>query len=469
MRAPRVILFGNDAKFVMTFNGEPEQRGYNALELLEYNSSTQSFQLQEILFPHDQKTASNTNSAVHFSEKNPGKCLACHGSNPRPIWDTPPLWPGAYGEKYQAHLSEQESTGLYAFLTLQPTHPRYQFLTSTRIYADHGTFYPTHNSIYSASTIEPPNAQLTRLFTVLNNEKMVRQVISHPHFNDYKYALLASVSSHCSNVTDYFPAEWQNTMASTYQRFAFKTDSENHLQVQKKLERSIAGQSGLTHNISDVSSFDTLLNFRFIIETGLKMSTTQWSMELEKNNTDFTSFQPIASQIEQLLLRATAEQDPLLMEQYYLNSYEGKNKYCIYLKKRSLSNLSTLNTLATPDAPTAHPVAPMTAELSQQPASTDSSQEKHQRLTSLIELCADCHTSGVAPYIQYDQPKALLKSLQNKPDSPDSTHKTILDESLYRLSSQAGAKRMPPTANLSDAEQQELIAYLLSLPATTKP
>jgi hypothetical protein len=32
---PRAIVFGDDARFIFTFNGEPSQRGYDAVEILQ--------------------------------------------------------------------------------------------------------------------------------------------------------------------------------------------------------------------------------------------------------------------------------------------------------------------------------------------------------------------------------------------------------------------------------------------------
>ena len=47
---PRVILFGPDARFIVTFNGSPAQRGFSTLETMEFDEQTKQFRLRELQF-----------------------------------------------------------------------------------------------------------------------------------------------------------------------------------------------------------------------------------------------------------------------------------------------------------------------------------------------------------------------------------------------------------------------------------
>ena len=40
---PRVILFGNNAKLILTFNGSPDQRGYQNLEIMQFREEARVF------------------------------------------------------------------------------------------------------------------------------------------------------------------------------------------------------------------------------------------------------------------------------------------------------------------------------------------------------------------------------------------------------------------------------------------
>src|SRR5262249_19298254 len=128
---PRAILFDPEARFVVSFNGDAGQAGFTALETMEFDDSDKSFKFREITFPSfapyfapraealgaskgkpgagaqgaakgEPSEARSANGGVNISHPNPPRCLRCHGEPARPVWDTHPEWPGAYGERYDA-------------------------------------------------------------------------------------------------------------------------------------------------------------------------------------------------------------------------------------------------------------------------------------------------------------------------------------------------------------------------------
>ncbi|MES2801421.1 MAG: hypothetical protein V4654_02920 [Bdellovibrionota bacterium] len=85
---PRIIVYGETAKTVMTFNGHPSQKQYNEIELMSYDDIIKEYQFRVISF--------QSGKAV-MSEKNPAVCMRCHKDS-RPLWDTYSDWKGMYGE-----------------------------------------------------------------------------------------------------------------------------------------------------------------------------------------------------------------------------------------------------------------------------------------------------------------------------------------------------------------------------------
>ena len=372
---PRVLMYGNNAKLVMSFNGSPDQKGYDALELFEFNELTKTFQLEEIQFPaQDDKS-----TGVHFSQKNPERCIRCHSTNPHPLWDAPPLWPGSYGEAYHEKLSGNESSGLYAFLHAQPTHPRYRYLKNTALYQDDATFYPNHHNIYNGVEIEAPNAQLSRLFTTLNNEKIMQQVMSNPRFDQYRYALLASLSSNCNALPNYFPAEWRVLIEADYAAFSTQDDVNLERQQYRKMQRSVGAKS----TAGSVSKDNSLRDFRYIAERGLAINTAEWSMALERNAPDFTALEPIKLLLEKKLIAHINAEDRNIMKEYYYRNYPENNRYCAYLEKKSKGRLADL-ALQQVFASTEHAATQFTQNLG---------------AGQILFICASCHTTGIAPRI----------------------------------------------------------------------
>lgn len=93
-QAPRAIVYGKTGKFVISFNGLPEQQAYNELEVMEFNQTTNTFEFREIEFREGgQSPQFTTISSVNGPDN---KCLVCHSAQ-RPIWEAYDSWPGMYG------------------------------------------------------------------------------------------------------------------------------------------------------------------------------------------------------------------------------------------------------------------------------------------------------------------------------------------------------------------------------------
>lgn len=136
---PRVIVFGQRAKTLMSFNGHKKHRGFNSLEFIEYNLDKKDFDFFEINF-------SNQGLAV---EKNPKKCLNCHKET-KPLWENYPSWTFFYGgsdditksfwdkdfkkvpyETNSNHKIEQDRC-LEEFLKKSSNHPRYKLIPNLK-------------------------------------------------------------------------------------------------------------------------------------------------------------------------------------------------------------------------------------------------------------------------------------------------------------------------------------------------
>jgi hypothetical protein len=189
--APRAIVFGKDARFVATFNGSPDQVGYQSVEMMEFVETADGgfFQMIEATFnPHNA-------AALPRIELNPAKCTRCHGTDPKPIWEDYDKWPGAYGEdddalidfddgsrypptgyqdngivtRHRQHLQEFRQ-----FLAAKDGHPRYRLLQFPQ-----GTESPVAPYIPRIRTGDDPlrpNLRLTKLFSELNAKRVARKL-----------------------------------------------------------------------------------------------------------------------------------------------------------------------------------------------------------------------------------------------------------------------------------------------------
>lgn len=451
--APRVILYGPDAHLVLTFNGDPAQRGFDVLESLEFAPDKQ-FRLREIRFPQADST-----EPVSFSGPNPQTCQGCHGSPARPVWDSWPLWPGAYGQRYDAPLSEPERVGLEGFLAQQATHPRYRHLLGTQRLADPQTFHANSRTRYAGTQQVPPNAELTALLSGLGVEALVRQMRERPHFAQYQYALLGVSSQGCGALGDFLPAGLRGAAKAGFARLEDDSAAANRWAQtlkEQRLQDSVARTSAIpptasrTHSIASANAW---VQLRLVAEAGLGMQTQSWTLALEKGTYDFTPAPGAKPSVSEALLSEVAHDDPIAAElSSYATSADG-DRYCRYLQHQSVAVLNSAATATSADWSLASSRGAQTGERS---AATHSMQ--------LLRLCAACHDTQSAPHIPFLQESALRKALL----SETTPHGRLLEEVLFRLSPQAAEHRMPLGIKISDTDRVELQRYFSAMGASAQ-
>jgi len=194
---PRAIVYGSKANFIISFNGNKAQRGFDLLEVVEFNQKEKRFEYREIQF--NEKNLTNT-APFKISEIGgpSGKCLQCH-RNQRPIWETYPIWPGFFGadDDYpigksangsvlrvkEAHMSKSLEAWSQ-FKKSASAKDRYKYLPEL---ADTEIFYGMGKR---------PNSDLGALIIKMNIERIAREIkLKTP--KEFKYAYL--FSSRCFN------------------------------------------------------------------------------------------------------------------------------------------------------------------------------------------------------------------------------------------------------------------------------
>ena len=447
---PRVILFGDDARFIVTFNGHPDQHGFNALEVMEYDDHGNRFLFREFLFPGPSSQTSEGSSpdlSVVVSEPNPAKCVACHGSPARPIWDTHPTWPGAYGEQYGAPLSRAEQDGLSVFLSAQATHPRFRSLKNVKVFADPNTFAPSAKFLYSGTETEAPNVTLSRLLSNLNARVIAREVSASPRFAAYQYALLGAVSPGCGSVDAYFTGPLSAGLAQGYPEFA--TRARQSTAQQSDLKRS--RMQPRTHVGSPPSDADIeqLVQFRYLAEAALGISSGQWTLAMEKGTFDFNSPRPFSDELDRQLRALVAQSDASIQDLASLREIGAGDKYCRNLQAKSRSATKELR--ADDELNAARTRI----------ASRDALDDAADALPHVpaLQTCIACHQGVVGPSLPFAQPQALGKSLM----LAGYPRGTLLSEILFRLSPTAGQEHMPRGVNLADQERRALEDYFSAL------
>jgi|SRR5579862_1794184 len=190
---PRVILFTDDARLVLTFIGDERQPGFDLLETMAFDYESAKFTLHPYLLPAGERRSWRPSPEQ-------ARCARCHGADARPIFDSYPLWPGYYGsvqdtfphdrigqkegKNYAAFASTTAKTGVYKDL-IYPTGTPVSPYLDPRLFKD--------NTIELDPKLFPylPNARLGMALTELNRQRIYRKLAEGPGFAANEKRMLA--------------------------------------------------------------------------------------------------------------------------------------------------------------------------------------------------------------------------------------------------------------------------------------
>lgn len=181
--APRAVVYGEDASFILSFNGDQEQRGYGKLEMIQWRPQSRSWEFRSIQFPEG--------GAPEFSGPNPPICSSCHNADSKPIWAGDPLWPGAYGDNF--YNKPDEARAFVSFLERAKSDPRYRWLGRSSESALF-PFAPPEAmegpSVLAAQHRFRPNHRFTQLLARRNAEMIADRIVRSESWGARKWSLL---------------------------------------------------------------------------------------------------------------------------------------------------------------------------------------------------------------------------------------------------------------------------------------
>jgi len=215
-----------------------------------------------------------------------------------------------------------------------------------------------------------------------------------------------------------------------------------------------SGSSRSSRRGEDASA-NALLGLRFVAESALALPTDSWTLALERRTYDFTLPPSSTATLRAALLAQVAERDPRIRDLgAYATSSDG-DRYCNYLQRRSRAALSQL-----PAGSTSTPPPGLASGLPASPVMRASSGSAATLARpAALQSCVSCHTRDGAPQLPFLDPAQLTRELHVRP----SAHGVLVDEIRFRLSPQAGARRMPLGLVLPDSERQSLERYFTAL------
>ncbi len=463
---PRAILFDRSGQFIFSFNGNRLQRGFNRLEIMQFQKGENRFEFREVIF--------SDSGEVTFSGPNPAKCMVCHQDvnrtniDPRPNWEPYNIWPGAYGsnsgrlytskhEKNQPRFQrmdtlmlenmEREKEELEKFFAkTYPEHPRYQLLEAKSYDPDFTT-------------------EITQILANLNFRRVSR-IITEEWAQVYEYLepavwgvakcgkLLVSEETYQWIQRSWpKPEYWgEETLLS---HPPIKTKGEI---LEDLLSNGFVGtemdnisQKGLSkaadvmyerqfERQKDYYSIDPTRGLHHLFEP-LGISTADWSMDFKtEGRLAFRERLGTPSNTKQTFYKALQE----------VTGIRVHKMSCKELGKKSEENFARLKS------------SPLFQELMAQ-----KKENELKKSVPIIRRCVRCHASDdpAIPSIAFDNPEKLKSQLKGPALY---SKRNLLDEIRYRLSDYAKeSERMPMGPIVSKQQRQDLVEYLEKVVSNT--
>lgn len=275
---PRLILFTEDGRFVMTFTGDPDKPGADLLETMSFDDASARFDLNVHRLPAAIRRGFSLSPGA-------ANCTSCHGADPRPIYDSYPLWPGFYGsvldtfphdklgvaelEKYLAFLATTAKTGVYKELI---------FARGSRAtpYLDPRKFRSDSVELNDKSFPFLPNARLGMALTELNRKRVYRKLTEGATFQANEKRILAELLE-CR------PEDRPRRVA--LRAIKAWVERENVARV----KRLGAASDGRIHGLHDMQELDFVRELAAIDKAAALagVGRSDWSMALEHGSLAF--------------------------------------------------------------------------------------------------------------------------------------------------------------------------------------
>jgi hypothetical protein len=155
------------------------------------------------------------------------------------------------------------------------------------------------------------------------------RVAGTPGFVPLRYALLASLDPQCLEVARFVPDPVRKTFHRSLDEFTRETEQANAVASVDKIAR--------TRSLLDAAvrpQTETLIPFRYLVEEALGLSTSTWTLALDRETYDFTTARESRRVLERELFERVARADPDLRA-----LRDRHDDYCAKLRTRSLASL----------------------------------------------------------------------------------------------------------------------------------
>lgn len=412
---PRVLMYGGSG-LVISFT-DPSLPGGQRMEMLQATKD------------HHWVTA-------EFEEKkgvtrNPQSCVACHGTETRPLWDGYPCWPQAYAGN-RDNSSPSEAAEINRFVDHMDQHPRYKILQNLK-----ATFTEIDPISGGGKRLKSnPNNIFNNYLHHFDDGRTAELIKKIPHYAELKYVLAATLGE-CFNdygspkPADFFSPEVWKEIQPIYEK------------LEKRFTSTVDNEydgSGFKCEFVPFKADDVLFKAVLLSQ---KVQVQSFFTSVDPLDPHYLThgFDP---RRRQKLANSIAQADPEFSKLAITDIHSS----CAALREKSVAATASLFPKPVSDA----------SSCKQGDSAFDPSLLS-VRTAVVFSKCIGCHRdpSSNAPDIPFDNYESFKKWIAADP----SRAKDI----LYRTSDKSipGVDRMPYVGDLQNFERDAIAEYIHSI------
>ncbi len=295
---PRVIMFNKDAQMLLSFTDQ-SNKGGDKIEVILFDEKTASFGAHEIDF---------SGSAPKVN-RNPDKCMRCHGQDVRPNWNTYAFWEGTYGSN-DRRLSRPVGNGksditeyreIQKFISTYKQNSRYQYLEKLNETAETVDESLPSEERNSSQRIKSENiTHLTTAIQHLNYRRFRRIMKERSDFPQIKYILLSIMSCGIDDFKKSLPASFPVNIKENFSYDYYNDDQFGIGQIRDAYYLALLEALGI-----DEGYLDTTYNLEYPIVKFFEpeivtystsrfstpgLSTNEFAYEFSKDDPDLKKY-----------------------------------------------------------------------------------------------------------------------------------------------------------------------------------
>ncbi len=273
---PRAIVFTADARTIIAFNGgDPKLTGSDTVEVIQWRDVDRKFEFHVIQFQGAGK--------IDYGTATPKTCIGCHNPrDPRPNWDSYPLWPGFYTNENQVYSPERELTGWAAFKKVQGENARYKRFAIPWRETDGGKV---------PFELDRGVSRLTFAVAKLNSRRIARLVRKIPGIERVRFAALAAAGG-CDKIEDFFPLENASSNRSMLSKLEANLrvayEAEHKQKTLRHLGNERPGDSIFKRGVQDEANLPFLARMSAVLAM-VGRDTSDWSTAFSEKTASYSN------------------------------------------------------------------------------------------------------------------------------------------------------------------------------------